>query len=156
MTGARVEILLGVAGPLTPLLAAPIGSTLHNRFHKPLYDYYPNQEQVCDHDRRIVLKELEIATRTFQDINSRLIACKLIGTALKDQEKTGVFLDAVERKIGNAKEDIVEMLGSVVTAKLPQNSANTFGSRDNSKYYVKRGVSKVKSQLVMHITADRA
>ncbi|RPB16154.1 hypothetical protein P167DRAFT_470620, partial [Morchella conica CCBAS932] len=99
MTGA--EILLGVTRLLTPLLAAPIGSTLHSRFHKPLYDYYPDREQVYDyfikswsslnnnvfrlsmirtlahddHDRRTASKELELATRAFQDINSRLIAC---------------------------------------------------------------------------------
>lgn len=31
------------------------------------------------------------------------------------------------------------MLDSVVTAKLPQNSANMFGIRGNSKHYVKKG-----------------
>lgn len=146
---AGPELLLGIAGLLTPLLAAPIESAIRTRFHKPRYNYYSDREEVCGHfieswtslhssvlrllsiiqtlahddqDRRLVLKELERATKVFQDVNAHMLACKPIGNAFREQEKTDMFLETIGKKIGAtgiiADEKIAMILGSIFTAKL--------------------------------------
>lgn len=153
---AGPEILFGVAGIFTPLLAAPVGSAIHKRFHKPRYDYYSDRDEACNHFieswttlndnvlrllsiiptlahddqvRRAVLKELVRATKVFQDANSHLLACKPIGNALKEKEKTELFLEAVGKRMGEtgmmADEKMAAMFGSIVAAKLSSPSLNS-------------------------------
>lgn len=146
---AGPELILGVAGLLTPLLAAPVESAVRKRFHKPRYDYYSDREEVCgnfieswtslhssvlrllsvirmlahdDQDRRSVLKELERATKVFQDVSSHLLACKPIGNALREQEKTNHFLEAIGKNLGATvmitDEKVAAMLELIVAGKL--------------------------------------
>lgn len=167
---AGPELILGVAGLLTPLLAAPVGSAVRKRFHKPRYDYYSDREEVCgnfieswtslhssvlrllsvirmlahdDQDRRSVLKELERATKVFQDVSSHLLACKPIGNALREQEKTNHFLEAIGKKLGAtvmiAEEKIAAMLELIVAEKLSSSTLSNLHRENDIQTTANRG-----------------
>jgi len=157
MSGA--EIVLGVAGLLGPLIAPPLESAFRH-LRKPQYNHHYAREELRgnfidswstlqgslsrlapvlgtlthdDPDRRKVLREMEKATKALRKVNKRLLGCKPIKRALREQEKTEKIVNAVRRRICDGDEEREEKEGE--------------GEEEEDKKHSKIDHRKIKDRL---------